>query len=96
MITITKRTVAMESVCILLVILGLILVISAALITRSAREVDEKICKDTSLSDEEFNKIRNEKVYRPEKLAKYLYWIGIVLQIPNAILAIKFVYSFIS
>ena len=79
----------MEIICILLAILGLILVISSGLIRNSARKIDEKICKDTSLSDDEFNKIRNEKVYGPEKLATYLFWIGVILQIPNTILAIK-------
>jgi len=79
----------MEIICILLAILGLILVISSGLIRKSARKTDEKICKDTSLSDDEFNKIRNEKVYGPEKLATYLFWIGVILQIPNIILAIK-------
>ena len=79
----------MEIICILLVILGLILVISSGLIRKSVRKIDEKICKDTSLSDDEFNKIRNEKVYGPEKLATYLFWIGVILQIPNTILAIK-------
>ena len=83
----------METVCILLTILGIIIIISSGLITRSARKVDEKICEDKSLSDEEFNKIRNEKVYKPGKLANCLFWIGVILQIPNVIMAIK---SFIS
>ena len=79
----------MESVCILLAILGIILVISSGLIAKSSRKMDEKICKNKNLSDEEFERIRNEKVYKPEKWANWLFYIGITLQIPNVIQAIR-------
>jgi hypothetical protein len=82
-----------QIICILLAILGIALQISSALILKQARKVDEKICEDKSLSDEEFRRIRDEKVYKPEKLVMYLYYFGVLLIIPNIIYSLHIIIS---
>ena len=86
----------MEIICILLAILGIILIGLSWLITKSARRKDEQICKDKSLSDEEFEKLREKKVYKPEKWADRLLSIGILCELPNAIWGIKSILSHFS
>ena len=82
-----------QIICILLAILGILLQVSSAVILKKARKVDEKICEDKNLPYEEFSRIRDEKVYKPEKLVMYLYYIGVLLIIPNIIYSLHVIIS---
>jgi len=56
-------------------------------ISKAARKAEEKIfVEDKDLPDEEFDRLREEKVSKPELRAHYLFIVGVILTIlPSSI-----------
>jgi len=74
---------------IVLFILGILLCIKSIMIKKAASKIYNEICEDKNISDEEFRRIRKEKVWGPKKRAKYINIFGfILLTLPNGVYAI--------
>ena len=58
------------------------------MIKKAASKIYNEICEDKNISDEEFRRIRKEKVWGPKKRAKYINIFGfILLTLPNSLYA---------
>ena len=68
-------------------IVGLSICYAGYRISKTARKTEDKIfVENKDLLDEEFDKLREENVVKPERHAHYLFILGIiVLQLPSAI-----------
>ena len=68
-------------------IVGLSICYAGYRISKTAKKTEDKIfVENKDLPDEEFDKLREEKVNKPERHAHYMFILGIiVLQLPSAI-----------
>ena len=61
-------------------IVGLSICYAGYRISKTARKTEDKIfVENKDLPDEEFDKLREEKVYKPERQANYVFILGIIV-----------------
>jgi hypothetical protein len=67
-------------------IIGIILVAKALKIVKHSKKEDEILFSNKDLSDEDFHKMREERVFKPQRRADKLGTLAIILQLPLAAL----------
>ena len=75
-----------STLAIITVIIGLILLAKAFKIVKLSKKEDEILFSNKDLSDEDFHKMREERVFKPQRRADKLGILAIILQLPLAAL----------